>query len=223
MLKLSWMAVAVILLIGCADIASVDQAFEGQTAEQLVQRGNRALANGFYRQAIASFEALTTHYPASRYNETALLNTANSYYKTGEYLLAAATATDYIHLYPRSKHIVEAYYLRALAYFEHPKNGLEKNFNVNYALRDNENQKKAYAYFEELSERFPESPYAVKASRCMKLLRDAFAEKELKIAQFYLARKQYKAAAQRAERVLRNYKETAQAEQAKVLLKQAIQ
>ncbi len=70
--------------------------------------------------------------------------------------------------------------------------------------------KKAFSDFFCIVHRYPTSRYAADAHQRMIFSREQFAARELHIAQFYLERKAYMAAARRAQSVLRHYQGTRQ-------------
>ena len=63
----------------------------------------------------------------------------------------------------------------------------------------------AFDDFKAIAEQFPDSRYAADATARMVELRDTLARHELAVAQYYLARRVWVAAANRAEYVVRNF------------------
>ncbi len=79
----------------------------------------------------------------------------------------------------------------------------------------------AFNDFTELVQKFPNSKYAPDARQRMLFLRNNLAEYELNVADFYLRRKAYVAAVNRATFVLENFSRTPSAERALGLMAEA--
>lgn len=74
--------------------------------------------------------------------------------------------------------------------------------------RDQNGAKEAFANFSELERRFPKSKYVPDAKQRMIALRNNMAMHEVHIAKYYLKRKAYMAAVNRAGAVVKEYERT---------------
>src|SRR3546814_14087131 len=81
------------------------------------------------------------------------------YYQNGDYALASAAATHYIHLYPRALHVDHAYYMVGVANFEMQRGTVLKYLPLDNALRDTTSSMQAYNDFVNFIHTFQNSPY----------------------------------------------------------------
>lgn len=212
------------LLVACAHNDEIEQdnkEYQGMSESALYQSATLAYQKKNYTEAIKKYEAFEALFPFSSKLQQAQLNTIYSYLKKGDYALTAAAADRYIKLYPRAQHIDYVYYLRGLANFEQPRGILTKFIKTETAYRAPGTQKQAYYDFMALIKRFPDSKYANDSLRRMIYLRNQFAKKQLLIAEYYMKRKMYVAANNRAQYVVENYRQSPQARQALEIMAKA--
>lgn len=88
------------------------------SATQLYNAAQKSLHKKEYATAAKQLEAMESMYPFSDYTEQSQLDLIYAYYEDEEYPSAAVTAERFIHLYPRSKHVDYAYYMKGLANFQ---------------------------------------------------------------------------------------------------------
>lgn len=98
-----------------------------------------------------------------------------------------------------------AYYLRGLASASKKNNPLDFIITVDPSLLDPSSARQSFNYFDQLVRRFPDSRYVDDAVRHMRVLRVHLAEHDVHVAQYYLKRHAYVAAAKRATFVLESY------------------
>lgn len=209
--KLIIVFVCALLLVGCADQSDDTgiKAFQGQSAEQIFNGGQKAMNKKKYDEAINHFEALNTLYPFGAYSQQGQLDIIYAYYQNGDYDSAVAAADRYIHLYPRDKNVDYAYYMKGKSYFDKNVSWLSKHvYPIDPAQRDLTTFKQAFTVFDELVGYFPDSKYAPDARRRMIFIRNVLARHELQVAQFYMEHKAYVAAANRATNVVSHYQGT---------------
>lgn len=193
-------------------------AFKDQSASQIFHDGEIELANRNYSEAIRHFEALQILYPFGLHTEQAQLDLIYAYYMNDDTVSASAAAERFIHLYPRSQSVDYAYYMRGLADFEQDRGWLQKYLPIDEALRDPGTARQAFTDFSQLLKLFPESCYACDARQRMIYLKDLFAKHEIRVAQFYMHRGAYVAAANRANYILQHYQEASSVPDALVVL-----
>jgi outer membrane protein assembly factor BamD len=204
--------------------AQVDQGpNQGPTAQQMFVAAEKAMADGEYKMAIEKFDALNAQYPYGEYAEQAQLDIIYAYYQNGDYALAGSAAQHYIHLYPRARHVEYAYYMVGVANFELQRGTILKYLPLDNSQRDTTSSMQAYNDFVNFTKAFPNSPYVADAKQRMIYLRNLFALKELRIANYYYEHRVYLAAANRASYLIKNFKQAPQAEEALVLLVKANQ
>ncbi|MDA5132160.1 outer membrane protein assembly factor BamD [Psychrobacter sp. ANT_H3] len=189
-------------LTGGKDVDAVE------TAEKSEQRYyNDAIAQidkGRYTQAVEDLTNLRTFYPTGQYAEQALLDMMYAQYESGKFETAAASAEQFINLYPSNPQVSYAYYVRGVANMQGSSEGL-KLFKLNQAERDTAYLRIAFANFQELINKYPNSPYAPDAAQRMTFIYNQFAESEMSAANWYIEREAYVAAVNRAKWVFQYY------------------
>ncbi len=197
-------AVLVCGLSGCTG-SKKDDKYAGMTAYEIFSQGEQQMAKKSYSSAIKSFEALEARYPFGPYIEQAQMNLIYAYYRDKAYPSAAAAADRYIHLYPRSPHVDYAYYMKGLSSYSRGRTFFQYFLPIDLSQRDLTSATQAFQDFTILINRFPESPYNKDARQRMIYLRNLLAQHEINVAEFYMRRRAYVAAANRASYVVRHY------------------
>ncbi|MCP4695672.1 MAG: outer membrane protein assembly factor BamD [Gammaproteobacteria bacterium] len=193
-----------ITLSGCAGSDST----KSWTAERLQQEAKEALEAGNYETAIKYYEALEARYPLGRYAQQAQLDIIYAYYRFEEPESALAAADRFIKFYPRHPHVDYVYYIKGLVNFAQTYGLMERYLPIDLSARDQEAAKKSFHAFAELVRRFPDSKYSQDARQRMLYLRSNLAKYELHVADYYMRRKAYTAAANRAQYVIKHYQGT---------------
>ncbi|MBA2649026.1 MAG: outer membrane protein assembly factor BamD [Legionella sp.] len=195
--------------------------FEGMTAEQLYNESQHLVKKKQYDSATKRLEAIETMYPFSDYTEDSQLDLMFAYYENEDYPSAAATADRFIHLYPRAQNVDYAYYLKALANFQQLRGVFAKYLPLDESWRDPGTQAQAFADFEVLIQRFPNSKYKANALQHMIYLRNMFARHELHVSQYYFKLKMYVAAIERASYLVKNYPQSPCVQTALIIMYQS--
>lgn len=212
----------VLLFNGCSTTTkSLSEKYKDQSAAELYNNGELAVAKARYKEAIDYFEGLQAIYPFNNYAEQAQLSLIYAYYKSNEQVTAVAAADRFLRLYPRSQFVDYAIYLRGLANFEQKRGILQNIFYTDLSSRDFGSMKQAFSDFKLLLERFPDSKYAADAHRRMVYLRDIFAKHELNVANFYMRQKDYVAASNRAGYIVQHLQGATEVKDALIILIQA--
>lgn len=201
-------AAAILLLSACASDPNKGDDTSKWSAEKLFKEAKMALEAGDYEVAIENYETLEAKYPFGRYAEQAQLDTAYAYFKFDELDTAISSADRFIKLHPRHHNVDYAYYLRGLA--SSSKNDNPMNFIAKQdpSIRDPSSTQKSYEYFAELVKKFPSSRYTKDALRRMGHLRNDLAKHEIHVANYYVERGAFVAAANRAKYVVSNFPRT---------------
>lgn len=203
--SLSAIALSCILMTACSTTTDPAEAYKGETAKQIFRKGEEALRDKSYQEAIKRFEALDVQYPYDADTETAQLHIVYAYYMNSDYASAEAAADRFVHTHPVSPHVAYAYYMRGLSNYFQNLGVFERLFTIDLATRDLSQIKKSYADFAEIVRAYPHSQYAPAAHQYMMYLRNTLAKHELSVAQYYYTRGAYVAAANRANEVVRHY------------------
>jgi outer membrane protein assembly factor BamD len=118
-----------------------------------------------------------------------------TYYLQNKYDEAIATARRFLALYPGNSQAPYAYYLIAMSYYER----------ISDVGRDQRTTELARVTLQEIIRRYPDSDYARDARLKLDLTEDNLAGKEMSVGRFYLARREYAAAAIRFRQVIERY------------------
>ena len=180
-------------------VATAEKSEQGYYNDAIAQ-----IDKGRYTQAIEDLNNLRTFYPSGQYAEQALLDVMYAQYESGKFEAAAASAEQFISLYPSNPQVSYAYYVRGVANMQGSSEGL-KLFKLNQAERDTAYLRIAFANFQELINKYPNSPYAPDAAQRMTFIYNQFAESEMSAANWYVEREAYVAAVNRAKWVFQYY------------------
>jgi len=191
------------------------------SAEELYQRGKDRMDKSAWEAAIASYKALQTRYPFGRYAEQSMLDLSYCYFKRGAREEALSTLDRFIRTYPAHPSVDYAYYLKGLVNYEENLGFLERMMPARVRDRDQSAAMEAFDDFSELIRRFPDSRFVPDARQRMVFLRNNLAAYELIVAEYYLRRKAYIAAANRARYALEVFPNTPQTPGALIVLHKA--
>lgn len=194
-------------LIGSACSLLPDQIDEtaGWSANKLYTEAKEAVADGAYDKAIKYFEKLEARYPYGRYAQQAQLEVAYAYYRQQETASAIAACERFIRLHPNHPNVDYAYYLKGLSNFNGDLGIMGHVSMQDPTERDPKAAREAFEAFKELVNKFPESKYAEDSAQRMKYLVNALASHEVHVANYYMRRGAYIAAANRAQFALKTY------------------
>lgn len=183
-----------------------DRPPEIETNEQRVYaQAQRALRTSNYTMAISVLEQLEARFPFGRYADQAQLELIYARYMSQRHAEVQASAERFIRLHPQHANVDYAYYIKGLSAFNQNRNLLDRFFETDIYKRDMGPAVSAYNDFGQLLARYPDSHYAADAKQRMVHLRNVIARSELAVADYYLRRAAYIAAANRARYVLETY------------------
>jgi len=208
-------------LTGCALFKEPRDETKNWTPQQIQTAAKTALTEGDYETAIKYYEILEARYPLGTFAQQAQLDMIYAYYKFEEAESAIAASDRFIKLYPRHPKVDYAYYMRGLAHFNENFGLIERYLPLNLSERDQAATRRSFQNFAELLKLFPESVYADDAKQRMIYLRNQLAQYELNVADFYMRRSAYLAAANRAQYVVQHFNRTPAAPDALIILAKA--
>ena len=219
MKKLALVFALILFLVGCSH-QDVDPyaAFRHQAAASIFNNAEKSLEKGSYAESVQNFEALDAIYPFGPYAQQGQLDIIYAYYMDGDDASSVAAADRYIRLYPRGKNVPYAYYMRGVIGFVEGLSWLQKMVGTDPAPRDVTTLQKSFTSFSTVVELFPESRYAHDSLVRMTSIRNMMARREIEIAGFYLERKAYIAAANRASYVVQHFQDSPQVIQALAIM-----
>ncbi len=209
------------MLSGCSYFQDKGDETERWTAERLYAEARSALDSGSYDNAVELYEKLEARFPFGTFGQQAILDLAYAYYKNDDPDAAVSTAERFIKLYPQNAHVDYAYYLKGLANFQRGKGFTERILPIDESQRDPGSSLQAFQDFSDLVKRYPDSQYAEDAKLRMTHLRNILAEHEVHVAQYYMRRGAFVAAANRARYVIEKYARTPSIPDALVIMAKA--
>jgi outer membrane protein assembly factor BamD len=206
-------------LLGGCSIFSKEQE-PTRTVEEYFQRGHEALNDGSWDLSIKEFEKLRSVYPYGSWSEQASLELAYAYYRNNEPQSAVREVEEFIRMYPKHARLPYALYVKGIARESTTRSFLD-NYISDPSRRDSEPLRQAYQDYLTLIQRFPNSEYANDAKLRLVRLRNSLARHEMQVAEFYVERQAWLAAAKRAQYVLENYPQTPSSQRALQIMSQS--
>jgi len=200
--------VLILNVSACSVLPEIDDETSAWSARQLYDAGKNALNTADYETALRYLESLEARFPYGRYAQQAQMDIIFAYYKFDEPESTIAAADRFIKLYPRHPKVDYAYYMRGLASFYQSMGTLDYLFNLDPSEREARGSREAFQYFSMLVKKFPNSDYAADSAQRLVYLHGVLAKHEINIANYYIKRGAYVAAANRAKYVINNYERT---------------
>lgn len=198
----------VAVLFGCSSQFDPATAYKNLSMKEIYGNGEYSLQTGYYSDAIQYYQTLDARYPFGDDTTNAQLHIIYAYYMNDDDINSLAAAIRYIHLHPADAYVDYAYYMKALTQYQASIGQLSRYLPIELSTRDLSNAKKSFLYFSELVNRFPKSAYTTDAKLHMVYLRNVMADHELKTAEFYMTRKAYVAAANRASEIVQHFQQS---------------
>lgn len=169
------------------------------------------LSRGNFEKAAKKFEDLDRDHPYAPEARRAMVMAAYAYFRGGKFPEAIATARRYTTMHPGTKEAPFAHHIIASCYFE----------DMTGPQTDQSNALKALNELRTLKSRYPNSKYAREADNRIRIALDSLAAKEMTVGRYYLKRRNYLASINRFKRVVSDYPNTRQVEEALMRLTEA--
>ncbi|WP_455481609.1 outer membrane protein assembly factor BamD [Bartonella sp. B35(2025)] len=163
-----------------------------------------SLNNGRFGEASKKFLTIEKHYAYTDWGRKSLVMGAFTNYQLANYDDAISMAQRYLTLYPESNESAYAYYIIGLSSFRR----------IPDITRDQQDTKRAIAAMQLLVERYPESKYVKDAKDKIHFGREQLAGKEMQVGRYYEKGRKYLAASRRFRKVVEEYSDTNQVEEA---------
>ena len=207
-MRLFIVLILTLILPACSYFDEKDDETVTWNAERLYNEAKSALDSGYYEEAVDYYEKLEARYPFGVYGQQSLLDLAYAYYKNGDTDQSISACNRFIKLFPQNAHVDYAYYLRGLVNFDRGKGFTDRFLPVDDTQRDQASAEQSFRDFLELTEKFPDSEYSEDARQRMIFLRNKLAAHEIHVANYYMRRGAYLAAANRARQVVEQFERT---------------
>ncbi len=192
-----------------------------RTPDVMYADAMKEMADHSYDKSTKILESLLSKYPYGPYAQQAEMELAYAYYKHGENDSALAAVDRFIKQYPTSPHLDYILYLKGVVNFNADLNNFSAWIPRDLAEHDPQRVQDSFDAFKELVTRFPNSMYSPDARLRRQYLANALARHELVVARYYMRRKAYVAALNRATTVLNVYPQTPQNMEALAIMVQA--
>jgi outer membrane protein assembly factor BamD len=199
---------AAFLATGCAWFGDKEAGKKDWGAKEYYEHAKILLDNAEWGNAVKLYEELESKFPFGRYAQQAALDTAYAYYKQSDTPQAVTTIDRFLKSHPNHANVDYALYLKGLANFKEDLGPFASVAKQDLADRDPKAARESFEIFKDLVARFPESKYTPDARRRMEYLVDALGRHEVHVAQYYLHRGAFLAAANRAQDVLIRFPNT---------------
>lgn len=186
-----------LVLAGCASQKD-ETTYVEAPVETLYNQATDAMLAGEYAQAVKLFDEVDRQHPYSVWATKAQLMSAYAHYLKDEFDDTIIAADRFIQLHPGNRDVAYAYYLKAISYYAQ----------IADVERDQAMTDLAMKSLDEVSRRFPESPYARDARVKYDLTRDHLAGKEMDIGRYYMKSGHYGAALARFRTVVEKFQTT---------------
>ena len=188
----TFLFLVLIIFTACSDTKLMTPETEGEKLQILYNDAMDLVKKRDFVDAALLFEEIERQYPYSKWSNQAQLMSGFCYYKSNMYNDSLDSLERFIALYPGSKKISYAYYLRALNYFEQ----------ISDVERDQTLTSKSKLAFEEVVNKYPESEFARDALDKIDIINDRLAAKEIEIARYYQFNHQWISAINRYNKIL---------------------
>ena len=230
LIKFSFICFLSLSLQGCGTLkelfssdssSSDEKEYADWTAEKFRTQAKTAVDAGSYEKAIKLYEALESRYPFGENSAQTELDIAYAYFKNNDPDSAIAAADRFIKMNPRSPGVDYAYYLKGLVNYNRGIGFIDRFLPTDTSQRDTATARDALKNFEELIQRFPNSKYVPDARSRMVALKNNLAMYEVHVARYYMKRRAYVAAADRASTVIDKYQRTPAVPYALLVLQEA--
>ncbi len=230
LIKFSFICFLSLSLQGCGTLkelfssdssSSDEKEYTDWTAEKFRTEAKTAVDAGSYEKAIKLYEALESRYPFGEDSAQTELDIAYAYFKNNDPDSALAAADRFIKMNPRSPGVDYAYYLKGLVNYNRGIGFIDRFLPTDTSQRDTGTARDALKNFEELIQRFPNSKYVPDARSRMIALKNNLAMYEVHVARYYMKRRAYVAAADRASTVIDKYQRTPAVPYALLVLQEA--
>jgi len=170
---------------------------EETTAQELFLKADKQSQRGYYLEAIETLSKLKHFYPYSELGPRADLLKADMAFKQSEWKQAEKSYQDFQALYPLHKDKEYAHFQQILSLDHQIPQAASRDISSSDQIL------KVISSFEKM---FSKSKYKEQVLEIKNKIYNRQAEKEFKIASFYLKKKKYQSALSRLERVFENYK-----------------
>lgn len=209
-------ALAITTFTGCS--SKNQDSVPDKQPEELYMQAYESLAEENYSSAKDYLEAIDSRYPFGPFAHQVQLDLIYTYYKDRDNDLAIAEIDRFIRLNPTDDNIDWVLYIRGLTNMQATTDRVLDLIHIDRFDRDISQMETAFKDFKTVVESYPNSMYAADARSRMVHIKNMISKHELAIANFYYKKEAYISSARRCQKILTDYKDTEQLEDALKLL-----
>jgi outer membrane protein assembly factor BamD len=166
-----------------------------KSAEQLVIEGTQQMQKKDYEDAVKTFQQLKERYPYSKYAILAELKLGDAHFFNKDYAEASIAYEEFARLHPRNEVVPYVLYQIGMCHF----------LAFTAVDRDQEETRLAMEAFQRLIQTFPQSEYALKASKQLFECQKRIVAHEYQVGRLYLIMGEFYAARERLDLINRKY------------------
>ncbi|MCG1018268.1 MULTISPECIES: outer membrane protein assembly factor BamD [Burkholderiaceae] len=205
-LRIAAVTIAAAIVAGCHGLPEKTDETAAWTNQKLYSEAQDAFTAGDWSKCSKYFELLQGRDPFGHFAQQAQINVAYCQWKDNETAAAEQAVDRFIQLHPDHPDIAYAYYLKGLISFNDDLGLFGRFAGQDMSERDPKALRDSYDAFRVVVEKYPSSKYAPDAAQRMRYIVNALASHEVHTADYYYRRGAYVAAINRAQMVLKEYK-----------------
>jgi len=208
-----------ILLSSCAIFGEPTEIDEttGLSDVEVLDKAEGYARNKDWPKAIEIYEIAEKRFPNSKLAPQFKLNLAFAYKQFYREEEATMMLDKFIRAYPNHPALDYAYYLKGVVLFR-DRDIFDEITMQDISDRDVSQLELSFEALKIMTQLFPKSDYYEDAINRMTYLMNKISERELYVARYYMKKKAYLAAANRAKDVIENYRQSVHQEEALVIL-----
>ncbi|MBU2869159.1 outer membrane protein assembly factor BamD [Colwellia sp. E2M01] len=221
MTKLTVKIILSVLVLSLTACSSSDDDLElvpDKSAQALFEDARNSLDNGSYQRAIQILSAIDSRFPFGPVSHQVQLDLIYAYYKSGDAPQGIALADRFLRLNPNNSNIDYALYMRALINLSTQEDVFQELAGIDRTDRDPEAARSAFKDFKRIVTEYPDSKYAEDSRQRMIGIKSRLAQYELAVAQYYIKREAFAAAANRGRYILEYFSPSPEVEQALIVM-----
>ncbi len=191
---------------GCSSAPKPDESPATEESASAVYRKIQAqMERGNFLTASEMLEQFELSFPFGAFAQNTKLDLMYSYLRSYDYDSAIETANRFLSLHQLHPQADYVHYIRGIAAYRKITSTNNFFFPADVSQQEMGRALQAFNYFQELVLRYPESDFITDVEKRMVALRNMMARHELHIANYYLKRRAWVAAANRGQYVVRHF------------------
>ncbi len=195
-------------LFACSNLESKQDRLQKKSAYTLLREGKENVSGGQYTQAIDYFNIAEARFPQGALAEQVKLEKIYTHYLNRKPDLALQEADRFLKMYPDHPHADYVWYMKGLINFDRARSIVDRLLPPDQSKIDTQQLSQSLKDFEYLVQNYPDGLYTADAAKRIVHLRNTLAKAEMHVADYYMRRHAYIAAANRAQYVIDNFDQT---------------